>query len=173
MLQPRTNDAAARSEHIQRLIAQLRSSDGMARDLACQQLVQIGRSAVTPLIEALRDHDQRVRLEAIGVLGEIGDPAAAPELIRCMSEDERFANRWLAAESLIALKREGVIPLLRALERASWGDVWLREGAHHVLRSLLGTALGPAIAPILPAIDGPELGLTTPLAAFNALNKLS
>jgi HEAT repeat protein len=156
---------------IQSLIGALASRDVLARDRARYTLVQIGQRAVVPLIAALDDADGIVRWEAAQALGQIRDPAAAPALIAALN-DQRFDVRWLAARGLIALGRDGIAPLLRSLEQGAWDDVWLREGAHHILRAQIGGPLGLIIAPVVAALEGMEPSITVPIAAYNALSAL-
>jgi HEAT repeat protein len=132
-------------------------------------LVRAGPAALGPLIAALPTADGVARWEIVKALGEIRDVAAAEVLIETL-DDQRFDVRWLAAEGLIRLGEAGVAPLLRSLECAAWDNVWLREGAHHILRSQLGGPLGTTIAPLVAALEGPEPGVTVPLAAFQALS---
>ena len=160
-----------RKTAIQQQIDALADADVLTRDYARHGLVRMGAPAVGPLVEALGSSDEHVRWEAAKALGEIADPAAAPALIAAL-DDQRFAVRWLAAEGLIALKREGVAALLRALMTASWDNVWLREGAHHVLRSQLGAAFGCHLAPVVAALEGLEPSVTVPASAYHALEAL-
>lgn len=159
------------SAEIESLITALGSHDVLARDRAHHALVQIGQPAVAPLAAALRDDHELVRGEAARALGELRDPTAAVALIGAL-DDQGFDVRWLAAEGLIALKAAGVAPLLSSLIDASWDNVWLREGAHHILRSLLGEPFGAALAPVVAAIEGVEPSVTVPLAAYKALDAL-
>ena len=59
---------------IKRLIADLRSYDGIVRREARQTLVFIGKWAVDSLIPLLKDSDDEVLWEAAKVLAEIADP---------------------------------------------------------------------------------------------------
>ena len=121
-------------------------------------LVKLGEASVPPLVDALRDHDPRVRWEAAKALAEIASPAnahskaAAKALVDAL-EDEEPGVRWLAAEALVFLGRASLDPLLHALLRDS-GSVWLREGAHHVLRVIGRGEVAPAIEPVLRALEG-------------------
>ena len=156
---------------INELIAILGDYDGLARQRARHSLVSIGQPAVPALVEALTDPNGHRRWEAAKALGAIGDPSAAPALVRAL-EDWDFGVRWLAAEGLISLKRAGLAPLLQGLVHHS-DSTWLREGAHHVLRSLIDRDLHDLIAPVLAALDSVEPVLETPPAAQAALKALT
>lgn len=164
--------STADSKAIPSLIATLAGNDSLARPLARESLVDIGRPAVTPLMEALAapDSNYHLRWEAAKALSELEDPEAAPALVIAL-EDDSFGVRWLAAEGLISLGRDGLAPLLRALVQRSDSAV-LREGAHHVLRMLAGDGLYAEVAPVLDALEDIEPSLEVPLAAHAALDAL-
>ena len=168
---PASVDVATMAPAIQLALAKLASRDVLARDRARHTLVRAGSVALGPLMAALPNAEGVTRWEIVKALGEIRDVAAAEVLIETLDET-RFDVRWLAAEGLIRLGEGGIAPLLRSLENAAWDNVWLREGAHHILRSQLGGPLGTIIAPVVVALEGPEPGVTVPLAAFHALSAM-
>ncbi len=119
---------------ISSLIADLASKDGMTRVRARCVLVAIGDDSVRPLIDALSSKNQLVRWEAAKALSQIGSPAATDALVTAL-EDKLFDVRCLAAQGLINIEREAIMPVLRAVsERAD--SIWMREGAHHVPHDL-------------------------------------
>lgn len=160
------------SKAIPALIAVLSSNDGLARQRARESLVDIGRPAVAPLMEALAapDSNYRLRWEAAKALSELEDPETAPVLVTAL-EDDRFGVRWLAAEGLISLGRDGLAPLLKALVQRSDSAV-LREGAHHVLRMLNEGDLHAQMEPVLAALEDIEPIVEVPVAAHAALYAL-
>ena len=97
-------------------------------------------------------------------------PQSAQALVRAL-EDELPGVRWLAGEGLIAMGREGLIPLFQALIRRS-DSVRLRQSAHHILRALGGSGMGGHLVPVMEALEGPEPISALPVAAFNALKEL-
>jgi hypothetical protein len=151
-------------------VAALGDSNGIARQHARQALVEIGHPAVPALITALESPQEQVRWEAAKALSEISAPEAAPGLVLAL-EDREFSVRWLAAEGLVAIGHRSIEPLLEALVER--GDhQWLREGAHHVLKSLSKRSSDEALAPVLIALDGVEPELVVPPAAQAALKTL-
>ena len=80
--------------------------------------------------------------------------------------------RWVAAEGVIALGREGLQPLLAALlERGQ--SSWFCQGAHHVCRVLATKRhLSPILRPLLAAFDQFQPQMAVPLAAYTVLSKL-
>ncbi len=155
---------------INSLIADLGSKDGLVRVRARRSLVAIGGQVVGPLAKALASKKQWVRWEAAKALGQIGDVAATQALIIAL-EDEMFDVRWLAAEGLIAIGREALVPLLHALIERSDSE-WLREGAHHVFHDLSSGELGEVLRLILAALEDLDASIKVPFAAEAALNKL-
>lgn len=155
---------------IDSLIANLRSHDGLVRQRARESLVAMGSEAVASLLQLLPDPSDHVRWEAAKALSEIGDPRAASALVAAL-EDESFGVRWLAAEGLIGLKRDALAPLLEALEEDA-DSIWLRQGAHHVLRMLAEHGLHDQLAPVLAGLESIEPEIDVPLAAQKALETL-
>jgi hypothetical protein len=156
---------------IDTLIGGLAEPNGLKRRDARVKLVEIGKAAVPALVETLADPREQVRWEAAKALSQIGDPIAAPALVKAL-EDENFGVRWLAAEGLITARRNGLQPLLQALVHHS-DSAWLREGAHHVLRSLIGEpGLHDLIAPVLTALDDVEPVIEVPPTAQGALDAM-
>jgi HEAT repeat protein len=166
-----TQHGSAQQVKIDALVAALAAEDGAQREKAREDLVSIGKPAVAALAAALKNSHERVRWEAAKALTEIEDPVAVSTLIDAL-EDASFGVRWLAAEGLIAADQEGLQLLLEALIHHS-DSVWLREGAHHVLRTLATEKdLHDALAPVLDALDAFESVLETPPAAAQALKAL-
>jgi HEAT repeat protein len=150
----------------------LNSDDGSTRTHAREALVKIGTAAVPSLIQILTDPQDRLRWEAAKALSQMGDPMAASALVKAL-DDDNSGVCWLAAEGLIALRQEGLVPLLEALKQRS-GSVRLREGAHHVLRSLARQGLYTSIlTPVLAALEDIEPAIQLPLVAYAALRLLA
>ena len=130
----------------------------------------LGHPAVGPLIPLLDDGHDHVRWEAAKSLGEIGDPAVAPALVKTL-EDRDAGVRWLAAEGLIRMRRAGLPALFHALiERPD--SVWLREGAHHVLHALAKHGLADRVSAVLAALEDIEPEAAIPAAARKALDSV-
>jgi HEAT repeat protein len=163
---------AASSNTITSLIALLNSDDGSARTHARESLLKLGTPAVPALIQILTAPQDRLRWEAAKALSQIGDPTAASALVKAL-EDDNSGVRWLAAEGLVILGRAGLVPLLEALRHHS-DSVWLREGAHHVLRSLAREDLYASIVtPVLAALEDIEPAIQLPLVTHTALRMLA
>lgn len=155
------------SGHIQSLVNDLDSPDQRVREAARLSLVDLGRTAVPSLIQALDNQDVRGRWQAAKALSQMENPAAAPALVNAL-EDESFGVRWLAAQGLIALRRHGLVPLLQALMRRS-ESTWLYESALHILRTLSETELRGLTLPVVEALESIEPSIDVPRAAQDAL----
>lgn len=116
------------------LIIELESNNGTQRERARRALEKIGKPAVPLLVGLLASEDQRVRWEACKALVSIGDPNSAAPLVEALRDDS-MEIRWLAAEALITLGRRSLHSLYAALQ-VHFESVFLREGAHHILRAL-------------------------------------
>lgn len=168
---------SAESQMIRTLIADLNNSNGIIRQKARIELVSIGEAAVDALIAIMKNKTGYAHWEAAKALSQIGSPKAAQALVKAL-EDDQFSVRWLAAEGLIAIGRDGLAPLLRALEYNS-GSVRLREGAHHVLhdmvsgKSWLESSLKAQLRPVLTALNDIEPALAVPRPAQKALRGLN
>jgi len=155
---------------IKNLIAGLSSSDDVTRLKARRQLLEVGKPAFTPLLEALRDRNCLVRWEAVNILGGVGDPEVAPVLVSAL-EDGEFEVRWVAAEALIRMGTKGLKALFQALtERAD--SAFLREGAHHVLHKLAQGELKVFLTPVLIALESREPAVGVPPVALRAMEAM-
>ncbi len=158
------------------LLATLSSDNSKEREAARKALTRLGAAAVPPLVKLLGSSGQEncgdhACWEAAKTLATIGDPAAVPALLVAL-EDANGGTRWLAAEGLIALGRPSVAPLLEALIRRS-DSMWLREGAHHILRALAVRRVEAITRPVLKALESAEPELEVPVAAQAALARLA
>jgi HEAT repeat protein len=123
------------------------------------------------VLPLLLDKQTYVRWEAAKALSEIGDPGAAPTLVKVL-EDHDSGIRWMAAEGLIRTEQAGLLPLLEALLDHSQ-SIWLREGADHVLKVLArNEKLPPQVEPVLQALHGAASDIGTLRAAKIALEMM-
>jgi hypothetical protein len=155
------------SEFLEGLIAQLSSADIKIRVRARQDLVQVGKPAVTHLVEALKHPSDYVRWEAARSLHEIADAHAAPALVESM-KDARQEVRWAAAEALVALGTAALAPLVRRLE-TDFASVHMREGAFHVLHELHHQGLlNDELKLVLQLLQRVEPEIELPIVAHRA-----
>ena len=103
-----------REPRIRSLLDSLASRDPVLREQARETLVVVGKPAVPLLIPLLSHRKPHVRWEAAKTLCDIADPIAATALVNILDDSDGDV-RWLAAEGLAALGRDGLHPLLAAL----------------------------------------------------------
>jgi HEAT repeat protein len=157
------------------LIADLGSRDGLVRQNARIALIRRGEPAVPSLIKAFKNKSEPTHWEAAKALSLIGDPRSVQALVNGL-EDNAFGIRWLAAEGLITVGYDSLVPLLQALQDRP-DSARLREGAHHVLhdwvsRHLLDRDSREQVKPVLAALNDIEPAVEIPLAAHRALDAL-
>jgi HEAT repeat protein len=89
-----------------------------------------------PIIEALKDEDIHVRMNATDALGKIRDARAVEPLIEALKDkDNIFLNiQWKAADALCEIGGERTIELLIQVLKDGNKDV--REGAAYALRKI-------------------------------------
>jgi HEAT repeat protein len=91
---------------VETLLGVLRDSGSLVQYEIKEAMVRIGSSAVEPLIEALRDPDERVRSSAISALGKLGTAAkdAIPALTKALEDNDPHV-RTAAAEALQKIQK--------------------------------------------------------------------
>jgi HEAT repeat protein len=158
--------------NIQFLIGQLEAYNQQTRQQARLELIRAGENAIPLLAKAVSGSNPNLRWQAAKTLSQITIPAVIPVLIDILKENEYFGVRWLAADGLIKAGKTGLFLLLRSLTE-HFDSVWLREGAHHVLRSLHDRGVEcETIEKTLRALEGIEPAIEVPWAAAEALQQL-
>jgi HEAT repeat protein len=164
------SESATLTGRIATLLVDIGSDSAVARNRAHQELVSLREAAVKPLIGALHSSTEWGRGQAAKALGEIGDPASAPALVKAL-EDDKFDVRWLAARAVVATGRVGLAALLQALiERPR--STLLRESAHHVLHDEAHTKWRRQLAPVIRALEGSDPEDAVPVSAEKAWQAL-
>ena len=104
-----------------------KNTPSFARVRAAESLGDCGdRSAVEPLIRALDDIDDDVRLAAVIALGNIGDPRAIePLIIKLKSNDYLYVRKKAAYTLYTFLKQERLDDELRQKIRSHWRSWYL------------------------------------------------
>lgn len=126
-------------------------------------LGKIGKVAVEPLLEVIRDEDCAFRCGAVDALGEIGDTRATEPLIKLLG-DKDWALRSDAAAALTKIGRPAVEPLIELLGN---GDITVRTRAANILGRIGDTR---ALEPLILALWDREK--TASLCASDALDKI-
>ncbi len=161
-------------EAINKLIRELASHDPNERIRAQIRLTEIGKPALDILVQMTTKPEIDLRREAAAVLGEMRDPSAIPALINLLV-DEAFEVRWRAAESLIKMGRETLVPLFQELlKKERFGSIWFLDSVHHILRKLDKEGyLAPPSQKVLVAFKNSMKEIAIPKAAEKALEALT
>jgi HEAT repeat protein len=155
---------------ISALIHDLHDQNGLKRQAARHQLVEIGEPAVPALIEALADKSEQVRWEAAKTLCESRDPRAAEPLTDLLRDVDSV--RWLAGTALISIGEPAFVPLIHALIAHSESPR-LRESARRILHELRKVMPGnPHIPKLLDALQGPAQTETVPWVGRSILREM-
>lgn len=97
------------------LINVLRDDSSSVQWSAKEALIKLGKPSVKPLIKVLDYNDSKVRMNAIDVLGDIGDNQAIPSLFKYLGDDNATV-RQKTEISLIKFGFKAVNFLIIALE---------------------------------------------------------
>ena len=164
-------DKTNQEEIIGSLITELTCNDVVKCQKAREKLVHIGKPAIPSLVGLMSHQKQMVRWEALKVLGEIADPSTIDIFLTYLRDDD-FDIRWMAAEGLIAIGNDALIPLLKATITNS-DSRGFRFAAHHVLKNLAGRGLFDTVKPVLVALEDVEPAVEAPVAAESVLSKIA
>lgn len=108
------------------------------------EVMEIGKPAVKPMVEQLKDKNSWIRREAAQILGEIGGSEAIKALL-AVYHDQRFLNMEMARESLKTGKKENS----KARERGISND---KKKLKPTILESLGKLKAPSLFPILKEI---------------------
>lgn len=158
---------------VDNLVAKLASTEGTQRQSARETLIsEGGEQVVAALLMQLRHPDKQVRWEAAKCLHSIASPNSADALVSAM-DDESEDVRWVASEGVAALRETGLFALLKGIcIRAR--SISFCKAAHHTLRQLdKQNVHREAIAPVIEALHDYEPEVASPVAAYDALGRLT
>lgn len=155
------------------LLQALRGADEQMGSQIFVALVQIGRVAVPPLIEASASGSAWMRWHCIRALADIDDLQALPVLVQAL-RDSDHSVAWMAAKGLVKHGKWTVGPVLRLLTTAD-ATPWLVETAAYVLssQSQRNAKLKPYLEPVLQNMRGVAYKVATPYVAMKALRELT
>jgi len=127
---------------IQPLIEALADFDKSVREQATLALSMIGKAAIEPLAEAMKEPKWETRYRAAEALGKIADEKAVQPLIQGL-KDNRDHVRYMAAKGLQELgDSDAVEPLIILLKDE---NVYVRLMAVHALGALGGKKVKHAL----------------------------
>jgi HEAT repeat protein len=127
---------------IQPLIEALADFDKSVREQAMLALSSIGKAAIEPLAEAMKEPKWETRFRAAEALGKIADEKAVQPLIQGL-KDNRDHVRYMAAKGLHELGDSGAAePLIILLKDE---NIYVRLMAVHALGALGGKKVKAAL----------------------------
>ena len=127
---------------IQPLIEALADFDKSVREQATLALSTIGKAAIEPLAEAMKEPKWETRYRAAEALGKIADEKAVQPLIQGL-KDSRDHVRYMAAKGLHSIGNSGAAePLIILLKDE---NIYVRLMAVHTLGALGGKSVKAAL----------------------------
>jgi HEAT repeat protein len=160
-------------DNLATLIKESLDSKNSVKKLAARStLVGMGKPIISNLHRLLNSENGLLRMEAAKIVELIADRRSIPFLINLL-EDKEFEIRWIAAEGLIKIGRQAILPLLKSI-RDGKSSYILNKGAHHVLLSLLKEDEKIKLTSLMLSLDdAQELGETAPVEASKAIKTMS
>jgi hypothetical protein len=168
-MSPNISSKEPEDAEIKSLINRLSSRNRTTRSEARESLRLLGHTAVDYLSELLTDKKKINRWEAVKTLVEISDPHSGALFLFAL-KDEDPGIRWLAAEGLISLGKQGVITTLEGLI-SNFDSVYFRHGAHHVFKEYSKKHPSPEIKKLLSSLLRSDSGFYSPVMALRLLRK--
>ncbi len=123
-------DLKGYSKEVASLITDLVSEYANTRKKARKKLVEMGKDVVPQIHKTLLSKNKLLKWEAALVVEEIGDISSIPVFTELL-EDSETDIRWIAAEGLINVGRDCIVPLLKEI-MAKGDSYYIRNGVHHV-----------------------------------------
>ena len=171
--------ARAQGEEVRELLTELADKDAYTRKIARRQILEMGGNAVPTLVETVSKEESPHRLEAVVVLGELGDTAmpAVPALTNALADgDGRI--RLAAARALAGLGPRAHAAVEKLIDLARAQDWPQRFAARDALAAIGGAAVAPLLKAAAESRDDlrrwsagvfHDLGAKTVPAALEAL----
>ena len=157
----------ADDEAVDMIVELISSSDKDMRMLALQQIREKvpGKDATMRFVKLLGKLPPDVQVKLIDALGERGDDAARPVILK-MLNSKTEAIRAVAARALSPLASPADIPVLAKV--AATGSGPEKEAARHSLRKLRGNAMNVAMTEAVKSADAkPKIELIAALTDRN------
>jgi len=143
-------------------------SDYQTKSNARRYLVDLGKEILPQVNKLLLSKNTHLRKEASKIIELIGDKDSIPTLIELLDDDES-SIRWIAAEGLVHIGKESIVPLLNSL--IQMGDnTYLKLGARHVFLKLFSEDEKEYFKPLLLSLKNyNNISILAPVEAFRAL----
>lgn len=153
-------------------INRLMDDNPFVHDEARNELLEIGKPAVEPLLEALSSEKTDLRFMACEILAELRDERAIPALLKLLKDHNELGSSVasVAARALGRLGNPQVIPALRACLPTM--DIELRYEIIHALGTLRATDAIPQIIPLITDTARTRFDYSVRAAVITTLGKL-
>jgi len=157
-------------ENIAKLVNDLQQEKStVLRIEAKNKLEKMGRRILPYLNRLLLTNNDALRRESARIMEFIADRTSIPVFLRLL-EDSDHGIRWTAAEGLVRIGRDSIVPLLRAILDDKNGSYFLRLGAHHAFERLFTDKEKVTLRALLLSLKNYlGIGETVSLEALNAL----
>jgi len=131
-------------------------------------LSDMGKKILPQIYKLLRSKNMHLRMEASKIIRQIGDKESIPILIDLLDDDEGSV-RWIAAEGLVHIGRDSILPLLNKIVEKG-NDKNFMAGARYALLRLFSEEEKEQFQPLLQSLKGRNfMSLLAPVEAFRAL----
>ena len=132
------------------------------------KLVSMGKEILPYAHRLIKSENNAIRKEATKLIELIADKQSIPKLIALL-DDEESDIRWIAAEGLINIGRECIVPLLKALVKCE-NSYFTYLGAHHVFNKLFTAKEKMNLQPLLHSLNNStEINAIVNIEASKAL----
>jgi len=130
---------------IDELILDLKDEDDFVREEAIGLLEMKGEESVEPLIAALSDRNKNIKIGAANILAAIGDTRAIDGLISALKDPNKLVRRE-ASTALTQMGPDAINPLIEVLDSDNWR---VRGAASWALGGLKATEALPKLEEML------------------------
>jgi len=123
------------TDKIARIIPDLAENNNYQKKIRLRRyLIDMGKEILPQINKLLGSKNIQLRKEASKIIEILGDKDSIPVLVSLLGDDEG-SIRWIAAEGLIHIGRERIVPLLNLLIQKG-DDYYLKLGARHAFLGL-------------------------------------
>jgi HEAT repeat protein len=124
-----STSAATKEEEVAKYVKDLKSKDSSVRKTACEEIGKISqikasaaKTALQPLLDALKDSTSSVREAAALAVGRLDEPSdAVPALVKLIKDEKEMSVRIAAARGLgqMGPSAQEALPTLREVSAAA------------------------------------------------------
>lgn len=143
-------------------------TDYQKKTSARRYLVDMGKEILPQINKLLLSKNTHLRKEASKIIELIADKESISVLIDLLDDDDS-SIRWIAAEGLIHIGRDSIVPLLNKLVQKG-DNLYLKQGARHTFLSLFSEEEKEEFKPLLLSLKNyNNISILAPVEAFRAL----